>query len=204
LRSAVSVIFPLAFLVWVADRDRADLLATGIVILISIAISAGVVFLLVLAGILWTLLSRRDDALGAKFDAGDESDDDASGPRPSSLLAHINAATRTTIMGAAGDEGQAGSPQHSPKEADPFSGPDASNYLRAETPSEAVAGMMAGEEEPGRAAHARYSFDGVGEGELPLSVGMQLEVLDDRDHSWWYARDARSGREGVVPAAYLY
>ncbi|KAI0314914.1 cortical protein marker for cell polarity-domain-containing protein [Amylostereum chailletii] len=195
-------------------------LATGIVILISIAIAAGVVFLLVLIGILWTLFSRRDESL-AKFDPAEVDEDDASAQgRPSSLLAHINAATRTTILGspyspydAEKDDALAGAPSGSGAGAgrasaaghgDPFSGPDASNYLRSETPMDAIAGLMAGEEEAGRPAHVRYSFDGTGEGELPLSVGQELEVLDDRDHSWWYARDLRTGQEGVVPAAYLY
>ncbi len=35
--------------------------------------------------------------------------------------------------------------------------------------------------EEGRLAHARYSFDGQGEGELPLDTGAELMVLDDRD-----------------------
>ncbi|KAI0066221.1 hypothetical protein BV25DRAFT_1518743 [Artomyces pyxidatus] len=188
-------------------------LATGVVILISIAIAAGVVFLLVLIGILWTLFSRRDDALN-KFDPAEiDDDDDSTQHRPSSLLAHINAATRTTILGtqspfhnfnAEKEEEAAAVAGASSVGHDPFAGPDASNYLRAETPSDAVAGIMAGEEEAGRPAHARYSFDGSGEGELPLTVGQELEVLDDRDHSWWYARDLRTGNEGVVPAAYLY
>ncbi|KAF9458443.1 cortical protein marker for cell polarity-domain-containing protein [Collybia nuda] len=183
--------------------DRRHFLATGVVILISIAIAAGVVFLLALMGILWTLFSRRDDKLN-KCDAVDEDDDDSTHHRPSSLLEHINAATRTTILG--------GSPftnMNIDKEEekltrethDPF-GPDASNYIRAETPSDAVGGMLA--EETSRPAHARYSFDGIGEGELPISAGAEVEVLDDRDPAWWYARDMRTGREGVVPAAYLY
>ncbi|VDB95910.1 unnamed protein product [Peniophora sp. CBMAI 1063] len=190
------------------------LLATGIVILISIAIAAGVVFLLVLAGVLWTLFARRDDALGAKYaEEDDASDRDSAGAqhRPSSLLAHINAATRGTIVGALGAEKMRGGEEHemSPTTYGGMSGtaygePDGSNYLRAETPNDAMAGLGMGEDEPGRAAHARYSFDGAGEGELPLSVGQELEVLDDRDHSWWYARDIRTGQEGVVPAAYLY
>ncbi|TFY65748.1 hypothetical protein EVG20_g5344 [Dentipellis fragilis] len=194
--------------------SQRHLLATGIVILISIAISAGVVFLLVLIGILWTLFSRRDDALNNKFDPAEVDDDDSSAhQRPSSLLAHINAATRTTILGsqspfnqfnaekeeAAGAGGGASSVGH----GDPFSGPDASNYLRAETPSDAIVGMGM-EDDQGRPARARYSFDGSGEGEMPLAVGQEVEVLDDRDHSWWYARDARTGQEGVVPSAYLY
>ena len=36
-------------------------------------------------------------------------------------------------------------------------------------------------DEPSRPAVARYSFDGKGEGELPLRTGQELEILDDRD-----------------------
>ncbi|KAK0212989.1 cortical protein marker for cell polarity-domain-containing protein [Desarmillaria ectypa] len=181
-------------------------LATGVVILISIAIAAGVVFLLALIGILWTLFSRRDEKL-SKLDVVDD-DDDSTHHRPSSLLEHINAATRATVLGAAYDHyddkeeekilRDASSPI---PDADPF-GPDGSNYLRAETPSDAVGGLMG--EDMSRPAHARYSFDGAGEGELPLSAGAEVEVLDDRDVAWWYVRDVRTGQEGVVPAAYLY
>ncbi|KAF7298190.1 SH3 domain-containing protein [Mycena chlorophos] len=180
-------------------------LATGIVILISIAIAAGVVFLLALIGILWTLFSRRDDK-ATKFDAAEEDDDDSTHHRPSSLLEHINAATRTTIIGApfgfsAKEDKQIDSRSQSP-EQDPF-GPDASNYMRAETPSDAFGGVLA-EEEKTRPAQARYSFDGAGEGELPMSAGAQLEILDDRDPAWWYVRDVKTGAEGVAPAAYLW
>ncbi|KAK0195263.1 cortical protein marker for cell polarity-domain-containing protein [Armillaria mellea] len=172
-------------------------LATGVVILISIAIAAGVVFLLALIGILST-----------KLDVVDE-DDDSTHHRPSSLLEHINAATRATVLGGAAydhyddkEEEKILRDASSPApDADPF-GPDDSNYLRAETPSDAVGGLMG--DDSSRPAHARYSFDGAGEGELPLSAGAAVEVLDDRDAAWWYARDVRTGQEGVVPAAYLY
>jgi hypothetical protein len=185
--------------------NQRKFLATGVVILISIAIAAGVVFLLALIGILWTLFSRKEDKLN-KMDGTDNEDDDSTQHRPSSLLEHINAATRTTILGAGyrteKEKAMAmGSP--SQPEADPFSsGPDASNYIRAETPSDAVYGPLT--EDTSRPAHARYSFDGTGEGELQISAGAEVEVLDDRDPAWWYARDIRTGREGVVPAAYLY
>ncbi|KAJ7078937.1 cortical protein marker for cell polarity-domain-containing protein [Mycena belliarum] len=183
-------------------------LATGIVILISIAIAAGVVFLLALVGILWTLFSRRDDKLN-KFDAAEDDDDDSTHHRPSSLLEHINAATRTTIMGASPfanlstkEDKQPDTRASTPDQSqDPFA-PDASNYMRAETPSDAIGGIMT--EEMSRPAQARYSFDGTGDGELPISAGSAVEVLDDRDPAWWYARDVKTGREGVVPAAYLF
>lgn len=157
-------------------------LATGIVILISIAIAAGVVFLLALIGILWTLLSRREDKL-ARFE-NDKEEDDSIPHRPSSLLEHINAATRSTILGAQSpfNNISAEKEEAAQQEVDPFE-PDASNYLRAATPSDAVIGTMAAEEESSRPAHARYSFDGEGEGELPLTAGLEVEVLDDRDNA---------------------
>ncbi|KAH0827775.1 cortical protein marker for cell polarity-domain-containing protein [Lanmaoa asiatica] len=167
--------------------SQQSFLATGIVILISIAIAAGVVFLLALIGILWALLSRRDDKL-SRYD-NEEDDDDSTQHRPSSLLEHINAATRTTILGTQSPFNQFSVEKEETAreggvepEADPF-GPDASNYLRAATPSDAVIGTMAAEEEGSRPAHARYSFDGSGEGELPLTAGTEIEVLDDRDNA---------------------
>ncbi|KAJ7497160.1 cortical protein marker for cell polarity-domain-containing protein [Mycena latifolia] len=181
-------------------------LATGVVILISIAIAAGVVFLLALIGILWTLFSRRDDKLN-KFDAAEDDDDDSTHHRPSSLLEHINAATRTTIIGASPfanfntKEDKHLDTRSPTPDQDPFA-PDASNYMRAETPSDAIGGVMT--EEMSRPAQARYSFDGTGDGELPISAGSAVEVLDDRDPAWWYARDVKTGQEGVVPAAYLF
>ncbi|KAJ3999992.1 cortical protein marker for cell polarity-domain-containing protein [Lentinula boryana] len=180
-------------------------LATGVVILISIAISAGVVFLLALIGILWTLFARRDrDDKLKQFDAAAE-DDESIHHRPSSLLEHINAATRGTIIGASPFAQHSSEKEEERLEGDgmePEYAHDGDNYVRAETPS-AYGGAM-GTEEASRPAHARYSFDGAGEGELPLTAGAEVEILDDRDHAWWYARDVKTGHEGVVPAAYLY
>jgi len=163
--------------------------------------------LLALIGILWTLFSRRDDKLG-KYEGGEDDDDDSTRHRPSSLLDHINAATRNTILGTPSPFGFSGEKDEAmgikgSQEEDPFAA-DGSNYLRADTPSDAPGGILAAEEETSRPAHARYSFDGSGEGELALTAGVEVEVLDDRDPAWWYARDVRTGREGVVPAAYLY
>lgn len=154
-------------------------------ILISIAIAAGVVFFLALVGILWTLFSRRDDKL-SKFDGVEGDDDDSTHHRPSSLLDHINAATRNTILGTPSPFGFSNEKDEAMKgglspDLDPFAA-DGSNYLRAETPSDAAAGgILAGDDEASRPAHARYSFDGAGEGELALSAGLEVEVLDDRD-----------------------
>lgn len=160
-------------------------------ILISIAIAAGVVFFLALIGILWTLFTRRDDKLD-KLAGAEDDDDDSTHHRPSSLLDHINAATRNTILGTPSPFGFHGEKDEpigakdglSP-DIDPFAA-DGSNYLRAETPSDAHGGMMAAEEETSRPAHARYSFDGAGEGELALTAGVEVEILDDRDAACVY------------------
>lgn len=146
-------------------------------------------FLLALLGILWTLFSRKEER-HTKLDGADADEDDSVHQRPSSLLAHVNAATRTTILGATSPFSQydAEKEEEAARERiaagsetnDPF-GVDASNYMRAETPSDAVMGV--GGAESGRPAHARYSFDGTGEGELALSAGMELEILDDRDQA---------------------
>lgn len=116
-----------------------------------------------------------------KFDPAELEDDDSTTHRPSSLLEHINAATRTTIIGtspfaAHDNEKEVAAASTS---ADPF-GPDASNFARAETPSDAIGGIMGGDE-PSRPARARYSFDGKGDGELSMTAGQEVEILDDGD-----------------------
>ncbi|KZV86588.1 hypothetical protein EXIGLDRAFT_774480 [Exidia glandulosa HHB12029] len=188
--------------------NQRKFLATGIVILISIAIAAGIVFLLALIGILWTLFARRDDNSNLGYPVDD--DDSSSVHRPSSLLAHINEATRKTILGVDDDPFSGGekaaaaagvgamAAHHHGSEEDDYQDDD--GYRRAETP--AVAGDFT--DDSNRPAHARYSFEGTGAGELPVSAGTQLVVLDDRDPAWWYVRDANTGQEGVVPAAYIF
>ncbi|KAF8325204.1 cortical protein marker for cell polarity-domain-containing protein [Cantharellus anzutake] len=180
-------------------------LGVGVVILISIAISAGIVFFLLLVGILLTLFSRESTAIDPK----DWDQDENESLRPSSLLEHVNAATRSAIIGNAA-LAETTSPEDDRRQA-PSRGSeeygtteqDHDGWRRAETPA-VPAGADYDQEEEGRLAHVRYSFEGQGEGELPLETGTELLVLDDRDAAWWYVRDVATGREGVVPAAYLY
>ena len=134
--------------------------------------------MLVLLGILWTLFARRGND---KVDYAVYDDDDESmHQRPSSLLEHINEATRTTILGAPAGFDNSQKHEEELTSADPFAHEhDGDDFQRAETPSVAM-GYVPGEEQ-GRPAHARYSFDGAGEGELPLAEGMNLDILDDKD-----------------------
>ena len=184
-----------------------EFLATGIVILISLAIATGIVFLILLVGIIWTLCSRRETGLANPNPEEDDDDESSYRHRPSSLLEHINAATRTTILGTAA-MGGAGAMAHRKGDASQDTHADPDSWVRADTPSEMLgAGAMTGDSEAGdvnRPTHARYSFAGGAEGELPVAAGQEVVVLDDRDQAWWYVRDPVSGREGVVPASYLY
>ncbi|ELU42699.1 bud site selection-related protein [Rhizoctonia solani AG-1 IA] len=152
-------------------------LPRGVVILISIAIAAGIVFLLLLIGVLWAIFSRRDDQPQEEY-VYQEADDESLLHRPSSLLEHINAATRNTIVGSvAGGIFPGGEKAVTP---DPTDG----THM-----GEDEDGMGAGQvyndpDGEGRFALARYSFVPSGDGELALEEGTQVVVLDDRDPAY--------------------
>lgn len=193
-----------------------DFLATGVVILISIAISAGIVFLILLIGVIWTLCIRHHEAQSNKF-VGYEEEDSDSVQGPSSLLEHINAATRSTILGAgalspfnestAAKERTTSPPQQGKFiDDDPFAaGTSEGGHQALSTEDGAIGTAIGGEavEEEPRTTRVRFSFEGEGEGELQLSSNTEVQVLDSHDSAWWYVRDS-NGREGVVPASYLY
>ena len=151
----------------------AGFLATGVVILISIAIAAGVVFVMVLIGILWALFARSDNNDRGEYAAFDD-DDDSTQHNPTSLLEHVQAATVSMIgAGAASPyDGQKGKEEDG-RHGDPFASyPD-------EYDAAAAAGINISAE--GRRAYARFSFDGDREGELPMHAGTTLDILDDSD-----------------------
>ncbi|SNX84709.1 uncharacterized protein MEPE_03418 [Melanopsichium pennsylvanicum] len=79
-------------------------LAVGLVILISIAIGLGIVFFLVLLGLIWAVARRRPEPkdMDVPISASDESLGFGEKKRPSSLLATLNAATENAMLGAHG------------------------------------------------------------------------------------------------------
>ncbi|SJX62255.1 uncharacterized protein SRS1_13101 [Sporisorium reilianum f. sp. reilianum] len=84
-------------------------LAVGLVILISIAIGLGIVFLLVLLGLIWAVARRRPEPrdMDVPLSASDETLGLGEKKRPSSLLATLNAATETAMLGEHGGGGAA-------------------------------------------------------------------------------------------------
>ncbi|EUC64087.1 Bud site selection-like protein, partial [Rhizoctonia solani AG-3 Rhs1AP] len=173
-------------------------LPRGVVILISIAIAAGIVFLLLLIGVLWTIFSRREGQSQEEY-VDQEGDDDSLQHRPSSLLEHINAATRNTIVGSI-----AGGIFPGSEKSEKATTPDPTDGTHAGEDEDGMGTGQVYNDPDGRVAHARYSFLPSGEGELPLEEGAQVVVLDDRDPAWWFVRNETTGHEGVVPASYLY
>ena len=86
-------------------------LAVGLVILISIAIGLGIVFLLVLIGLIWALSRRRpEQTVDVPISASDESLGLGEKKRPSSLLATLNAATESAMLGGGAGAAAGGEP----------------------------------------------------------------------------------------------
>ena len=151
-----------------------------------------------LLGVLWALFRRRDERNYGQDSGSDEKDYDDdmdSLQRPSSLLAHINAATRNTIFmpkdmeissnaEIAGHKAEETAVDHT----------DQSHALRGDSISHegtlAPAALISGTQSPvttvdeddvNRPAQARHSFEGDGQGELPLKTGQDVIVLNDQD-----------------------
>ncbi|EPQ29243.1 uncharacterized protein PFL1_02998 [Pseudozyma flocculosa PF-1] len=84
-------------------------LAVGLVILISIAIGLGIVFLLVLLGLIWALSRRRpNEQVDVPISGSEDSLAVGEKKRPSSLLATLNAATENAMVGGGPGAGASG------------------------------------------------------------------------------------------------
>ncbi|GAA5926124.1 hypothetical protein JCM10213_007377 [Rhodosporidiobolus nylandii] len=181
-------------------------LSPGLVILVSIAIGLGVVFLLVLAGLLIALARRKDEPQqqypppSARYGQGGNGSEASSLHRPTSLLQTVGAATAVLLdpkgekaaqrhaagVGAAGHGG----------DGDSIAGPLSFDGAAMSY------GSDYGEDDAPSAALARYSFHAEHPGELSISSQEQLTVLDGTDGNWWMVLN-HAGQRGLVPVAYL-
>ncbi|TIA86103.1 hypothetical protein E3P99_03789 [Wallemia hederae] len=195
-----------------------DLLALGIIILISIALGLGVVLLLALIAILVSLWERRGESRPILLE-NDEKDENV---RPSSLLENINQATTNIARGSA-TNAQALAPtpiiklndeetEKGPNEKitdnelsgadDSFDRSYSTNASTSDQPPQLPPADL--NNGVGYRCYARYDFAGDQQGELPLIVGQQVQVLNDSDQEWFFVRDPASTQEGVVPSSYLF
>ncbi|GAA6002971.1 hypothetical protein JCM10207_001925 [Rhodosporidiobolus poonsookiae] len=177
-------------------------LSTGIVILISIAIALGVVFLLVLIGLLIALARRKDEPQypppGAKRSMDGTATETSSvngAPlhRPTSLLQTVGAAT-AVLLDPKGEKGAAAGRD---VDHDSIAGP-----LSFDGVGVGSYGSEYGDDEQPSTALARYSFHAEHPGELTISANENLTVLESSDPNWWMVAN-HSGQRGLVPNAYL-
>ncbi|GAA5826546.1 hypothetical protein JCM11251_002420 [Rhodosporidiobolus azoricus] len=183
-------------------------LSPGIVILISIAIALGVVFLLVLIGLLIALARRKDEPQSqypppaAMHDGtGTET---SSLHRPTSLLQTVGAATAVLLD----PKGEKGVPQGG-AHGYPYEGDAGLGSFDAAAAGGVGAGAMSygsdyddDEDAQPSTALARYSFHAEHPGELTISGNENLQVLESSDPNWWMVANT-SGQRGLVPVSYL-
>ncbi|GAA5977101.1 hypothetical protein JCM5350_003219 [Sporobolomyces pararoseus] len=167
-------------------------LAVGIVILISIAIALGVVFLLVLIGLLIALSRRKDEPQyppNRNLGASTSTNSSAEGlHRPNSLLQTVGAAT-AVLLDPKGEKGM----HH---DHDSLNG--GMDYDGAAMSY----GSDYGDDGEPSTALARYSFSAEHPGELSISANEQLSILEATDPNWWMVLNS-AGQRGLVPQTYL-
>ncbi|KAI9484647.1 cortical protein marker for cell polarity-domain-containing protein [Zychaea mexicana] len=201
------------------------------VILISIAISLGVIFFLVAAGLLVLFAKRRNSVKDAPepmppYIPGQN--------RPSSLVAMLDAAQAGTIgagataaiagasaAAAAGPSNEKGVVDTSSSPGHDFSGFEAAGAAAAAAAGGGGGGITAfgallaaaagntseeASDDNPRLFYAKYPFDAKEHGELGFDTGIPIVVTDMSDNVWWMGcKDDGSGNpiSGLFPSNYV-
>ncbi|KAK4702801.1 hypothetical protein P7C70_g3422, partial [Phenoliferia sp. Uapishka_3] len=175
--------------------------SVGIVILISIVIALGVVFLLVIIGIL-IAFARRSEEPSYPPPAAQHREmmsDLHIKHHPTALLEAVGAATAVMLDGK-GNTKEAQEEKRI-RDHDSIAGP-----VSFDGEGEGEGGAMSwdshGGPETGGVARARYSFTGEHVGELSVSAGEDLVILEASDANWYLVANDR-GQRGLMPASYL-
>lgn len=195
-------------------------LATGLVVLVAMAIATGLILLLILLFLLVGYCLRRKERkrpheeMYNKDPANLDNSSDISSTHQN-VLHTVQNAIEATLIGATpaakrrsrGDRDTTRNTRDSGTSnyGDDFgfggagvAGIGAAATSGAEEESEE-------EDENGRESTMRYDFDGpdLQPGEMSMKAGQKVLILDDQQSGeWWYCREPISGREGVVPATY--
>ena len=203
-------------------RHPTDYLALGLIVLIALAISTGLIFLLVLLGLLIAFWRRRHRKAGppppvittlmekrpsSEFGGGRDNDTDSLRLRRLDAIQQAvfgSTAVAATSFAAAS---KAQSPRGTSRDDDARSsfGYDSTSqgHAGAQT-AETHAGESTTPSHMGRPTTVKYNFEAEDPAELSVREGDRVNVLEeDESEQWWYVRDIE-GREGVVPASYLW
>lgn len=171
-------------------------LARGLVVLVAIAIATGLILLLILLGLLYAYIRRRIENRHNPPPEVYEKEGSIVSSTHQTVFNSVQAALEQSLAPgvAAGNIAAASSAGPKQKEGSLFG-------AAAEAPSDSD------DEEEGRVTYMRFDFDGpeLQPGEMSMKAGQELLVLDDQaSREWFYARDPATGREGVVPASYIW
>ncbi len=188
-------------------HHSSDFLAVGIIVLIALAISTGLIFLLVLIGILIALWRRRrsrkqETSTFARQHSASPApiggDTDSVHQRRLGVLQQ--AMFGPTVIGGTGTAAAMAANEKHRSDDSSFDdygaagvGAHEEHSDESETPSHL-----------GRPSQAKYDFVGEQEGELTVRMSDKLWVIEEHeDEQWSYVRDEH-GKEGVVPASYIW
>nr|XP_031864237.1 uncharacterized protein CI109_000149 [Kwoniella shandongensis]KAA5531309.1 hypothetical protein CI109_000149 [Kwoniella shandongensis] len=187
-------------------------LARGLVVLVAIAIATGLVLLFVLLALLIAYCTRRRERKNAaeqrelyEKDAAEGGSEGDVSSTHQHVFNNVQAALEASLVGGglagAGAGAAAATRASEVRRSDPssYEYPVGSDGENGEDEDE--------EEDEGRETTMRYDFSGpeLQEGELSMKAGQLVIILDDeQSHEWWYARDPATGREGVIPATYVW
>ena len=149
----------------------------------SIAIGLGLVFLLVLIGVLIALARRRKTNQELLSDG--DSSQSGSHHRPTSLLATVGAAT-AVLLDKKGEK-RSGDNERALATPASFGSPDS---------------VEDHEYEPDQTARVRFSFHAEHPGELTVSSGEDITIVEATDANWWLVQNSTNQR-GLIPASYL-
>ena len=181
-------------------------LATGLVVLVAIAIATGLILLLILLFFLVACVNRRRERNKPPPQDMFEKEGSEVSSTHQHVFNNVQAALEQSLLSPHG-------PNYTTAGLAPVvigkGSNNGSGARRRSDPSDygtADAGTVDGDEEDeGRETTMRYDFDGpeLQPGEMSMKAGLRVVILDDvQSHEWWYARDPATGREGVVPATY--
>lgn len=216
--------------------SSAEYLALGLIVLIAIAISTGLVFLIALIGLLVMFCwrpreSSRPAPAGAlaraKSNSSSEYEDTTAGASEQDRMRRLGA-IQAAIFGekAAAAAGfiPSSTASRDPNYATLVSRPPRESHSRRSSVDETLedggisnpvvlaspiqtnesAGDSSAPSHMGRPTTIKYPFVGEDSRELTVKAGEQIHVLEEDDgEQWWFVR-TQDGREGVVPAAYVW
>lgn len=176
-------------------------LATGLVVLVAMAIATGLILLLILLFLLIGYCLRRKERkrphqeMYNKDPAELDNGSDISSTHQN-VLHTVQNAIEATLIGTTSAAAIAAA-KHRSKETRTSGASQYAGDVESEEEESS--------EEGGRETTMRYDFDGpdLQPGEMSMRAGQRVLVLDDQQsEEWWFCREPISGREGVVPATY--